>query len=159
MDPVAFYDGVGDLFQAVAFSFLFWPKFITFHDAVFIALNGDDERFIINRLTDRNGKMISRSRESSWQEAVDSFNWVEVAHLFIHWRGPQEYHVDAEDFLGEVLCQAWSAKLKKNFPERDFSVFLDEPEDSSTSLTINIKQVSPVLEDPPSWNRKLGIFE
>jgi hypothetical protein len=150
-DPVAYFRDQGNVFQALSFAWLFWPKLVELHGAVFLALNGDDEAEISARLRSPLADAHANWPSMSWADAVDSYNWFEVDQLFLRWRGPRELVIDAEEELARKLVQTWRARLASGYPERNFSVTLALA-DESAGLRIAVRQVSPRLEAPRGWD-------
>jgi hypothetical protein len=68
---------------------------------------------------------------------VDSFNWVELPHLFASRDGS-----DGEDeLLAEVLAQAWRGRLKDLFPDRRFKVRVIPAEETGYALVLGFEMV------------------
>ncbi|WP_406114527.1 hypothetical protein [Kitasatospora purpeofusca] len=137
------------------YSFLYWPRLVEIHGAVFIGLSGNDEEEIRKRLTSTTGRAIPGRGEIPWAEVVDSFNLFELGHLF------SAVPVHRDDFdplhreLGSVLVKSWHARLVDEFPEREFSVRLMEADESMMEMRIEVKQVSPILSTPDGWDGRL----
>lgn len=68
---------------------------------------------------------------------VDSFNWIELPHLFSDWDASE---VEAEA-LAEVLAQAWRGRLKDLFPGRRFDVRVLAPEETGYALGLGFEMV------------------
>ncbi|WP_253772332.1 hypothetical protein [Goodfellowiella coeruleoviolacea] len=157
-DPVSYFTEVGDAVQALMYSWLFWPKLLEIHGAVFLALHGNDESDIRERLYTPLGDMHPEWPPLSWNEAVDSFNVFEIPHLFRQVRGPIELFSASHWELGKVLVQIWGARLSVGFPNRRFSVCLIDADDSM-DLRIQVSQASPDLVIPAGWdNRRRSII-
>ncbi|QSB13576.1 hypothetical protein JQS43_18575 [Natronosporangium hydrolyticum] len=152
-DPVAYFGNQGDVFQALSFAWLFWPRLVELHGAVFIALNGDDEAEISARLRRPLADTDASWPPMAWSAAVDSYNWFEVEQLFLRWRGPREFVTDAEEELAETLVKTWRARLADGYPERRFAVTLTLANESA-GLRIVVRQESPRLETPRSWDER-----
>ncbi|WJK40037.1 hypothetical protein O7608_27020 [Solwaraspora sp. WMMA2056] len=150
-DPVSYFGNQGDVFQALSFSWLFWPKLLELHGAVFLALSGNDQAEISARLSMPLAGDSVDWPPMKWSEAVDSYNWFEVDQLFLRWRGPREFVADAEKELAEILVQTWRARLGGSYPDREFSVTLALA-DESAGLRIVVRQESPRLEAPKGWD-------
>ncbi|QKW51632.1 hypothetical protein [Streptomyces buecherae] len=89
--------------------------------AVFVTLNVGDAEEIERRVD-----AWSDTGEMTWSRFVDSFNSFEVRYLFNNWPANSDMLGDAELCLAELLIAPWSAKLSADFPDRRFSVELDE---------------------------------
>lgn len=157
-DPVSYLEEETEAFRALDLSFLFWPRFINVYGAVFLALDGDDEKFIVERLTTPHPVRKSHTPDTSWVDAVDSFNWIELSQLFHNIRNPAEFLTEAHLEVGKILCQTWSAKLRQEYPDRGFSVCIAEA-DESVEQRIEIKQLDPQLQTPDGWNPERHIIE
>lgn len=157
-DPVSYFGRRGDVFHALSFAWLFWPKLLELYGAVFLALDGDDENEIVERLATPFGDKHPEWPLMTWKDAVDSYNRFEVAHLFRVWLEPGNLVSDASEELAEFLIQTWQARLRQEYPERVFSVRVVEPDDS-TELSIEICQQSPHLEVPSGWNEQRRFIE
>ncbi|WP_393058185.1 hypothetical protein [Streptomyces sp. LN549] len=154
-DPVSYLSEAGDTVNALMYSFLYWPRLVELHGAVFLGLSGNDEEQIRERLSATTGRAIPDREELSWAEVVDSFNLFELGHLF------SAVPVHSEDFdslhreLGSILVKSWHARLVDTFPERKFSVRLVEADESMMEMRIEVKQVSPTLATPGGWDGRL----
>lgn len=150
-DPGSYFTLVGDVFLALSFSYLFWPKFVTMYDAVFVVLGEGHERLLRERLTVPLEQGGSSQRPLSWARMVNTFNWFEVSQLFSRWREPRALVPAAYDELDKILCRVWRAKLRGDFPDRIFKVDLVEA-DQDLELRIEVTQVSPALTEPVGWD-------
>jgi hypothetical protein len=151
-DPVAAFGQLGDIFQALAYAWLYWPKMLEIHGAVFLAFDGDDEAQIKRRLTTPYGDEHPDWPAMPWTDAVDSYNRFEIEHLFRVWRGPAELVGEAARVLGVVLMQTWRHRLADAFPGREFSVLLESADDGG--LWIQVRQLRPDLTSPCGWDAK-----
>lgn len=147
-DPTSYFGNISDAFTALAHSYLFWPRLLNLHGAVFIALDGDDANDIGTRL--RTEPTRTPRYPMTWKSNVDSFNWFEVSSLFRKWRGPASQLDNACEELGRTLTLCWSARLREEYPDRTFSVFLEEP-DEHNEWSVGVTQQSPELVTPNGW--------
>lgn len=147
-NPTSYFGNISDAFTALAHSYLFWPRLFNLYGAVFLALDGDDENAIGARLT-AEPKRTPRYA-MTWQANVDSYNWFEISSLFRQWRGPASQIDNACEELGRVLTLCWSARLREEFPDRTFSVVLEEPDEYS-EWSVAVTQQSPELATPNGW--------
>jgi hypothetical protein len=142
--PTAYYGSVGDIYQALMFSDLFWPPCFVVKGAVFLGVGANSPEWVREGLE----KVLSRgeSKRRSWSETVESFNWFEIPYLFGQLRNPLDRQGEAAEALAEVLRQCWSARLAQLFPDRAFEVVIncDGPE----ALNVAVRQVSPSLLQP-----------
>ncbi|MGO1056608.1 hypothetical protein [Crossiella sp. CA198] len=150
-DPSSYFWQQGDLFQALSFAWLFWPRLVELHGAIFVVLGGADETEISSRLTTPLANARSDWPPMAWPDAVDSYNWFEIDQLFRGWRGPGEVVSDAQECLAIVLVQTWLARLVGAYPERSFSVTLVQA-DEEAGLRIEVRQEAPQLETPKGWD-------
>ncbi|MGI8648146.1 MAG: hypothetical protein DLM55_04580 [Acidimicrobiales bacterium] len=157
-DPVSYFGRASDIFDALSFAWLFWPKLVELYGAVFFALDGNDEREIDKRLHTAFGDAHPEWPAMPWKHAVNSYNRFEVAHLFYVCREPSSLISRAAKELSHFLVQTWQARLRWEYPERIFSVQVAEPDDS-TELSIEVCQKSPDLEVPDGWNEQRRCIE
>lgn len=148
-DPVEYVSELGDAVQAVLYSFLFWPKLVEFHGAVFVALWGDDEEYISQRLT---SPVSGQSYPPlGWTKVVESFNRFEVHQIFRQIRGSWEKSEETHRQLALVLVETWRARLGAAYPERSFRVWFQEGDEDMGSR-IEIAQEHPALQAPRGWS-------
>lgn len=157
-DPVSYFGRTSDVFDALSFAWLFWPKLVELQGAVFFALDGNDEQEIRKRLYTPFGDAHPEWPAMTWQNAVNSYNRFEVSQLFYVWREPSDLVSSASKELSHFLVQTWQARLRREYPERVFSVQVIEPDDS-TELSIEVFQQSPDLEVPDGWNEQWRCIE
>jgi len=157
-DPVSYFGAAGNAVDALMYGRLYWPELVELHGAVFLALDGNDEADIAERLATPVADGHPDWPELSWVEAVDSFNIFEIEHLFGQWRGSVELYRDVHRELGCLLARAWEGRLVTAYPLRRFTVILIEPDDSM-GLRIEVSQQSPALTTPEGWDaRRRGII-
>lgn len=149
-DPVSYFSRNGDVFSALSYAWLFWPKILEVHGAVFMALDGYDKDEIVHRLST---PIVDphRSPPLSSAQVVDSYNTFEVAQLFRRWREPREHFVAANDQLANILVETWRSRLIDVFPGREFLAETLWPEEAE-ELTIRVRQLSPNLDSPQGWD-------
>jgi hypothetical protein len=150
-DPVAHVAEAGYAVDAILYGLLFWPELLELHGAVFLAVNGDDEAYVSQRLATPVGDGHADWPELSWRKVVDSFNVFEIEHLFRNWRGPTDLYEDVHRELGSMLLEPWRARLASAYPGRRFTVTLLEPDDS-VGWRIEVSQLSPPLDSPKRWD-------
>ncbi|MFG2719603.1 hypothetical protein ACGFW5_15090 [Streptomyces sp. NPDC048416] len=157
-DPVSYFSDAGDATQALMYGWLYWPDLVEIHGAVFLALSGNDEAEIAQRLATPLADGHPEWPAMSWVQMVDSYNIFEIQHLFRQSRGPAEFFVDTHRILGSILVQAWQARLMASYPDRQFVVRMIEA-DASMDLRIEVSQESPPLIPPRGWDgRRRGII-
>src|SRR5262245_60769069 len=110
-DPIEYFGEVGSAADALVYSWLFWPKLVEMHGAVFLALNGRDETYIAERLEQSMASTRAEPDESSWTAVVYSFNFFELEYLFGVRRTPWELEEELVQQLGGALVETWSARL------------------------------------------------
>ncbi|TCC44622.1 hypothetical protein E0H75_34225 [Kribbella capetownensis] len=154
-DPVEYFGEIGSAVDALVYGWLYWPKLVEQHGAVFLALNGDDEAYIAERLA----AAIAASRDEprgSWAEAVDSFNFFELEYLFGVRPATANVQEDVVQQLGSVLVETWSARLASAYPDRRFSVTLRLADESLMLATrVQVTQRTPALVPPAGWNARV----
>ena len=106
----------GSLELAIAFSTLFWPRFVVFDGCVLF------EKFSIGSF---NGFMGQTKANRASVESV--MNHHHLMDLFSHAAGAAVAEPSCEqlEFLGSVLREAWETKLSRDFPDREFTVSFD----------------------------------
>ncbi|AZQ32158.1 hypothetical protein EJ357_00590 [Streptomyces cyaneochromogenes] len=117
----ASFSEAADLYVALSLGRLYWPETRLVNGAVFLALNPGDAEEIERRVAAWN-----ESGAMTWSQFVDSFNAFDIRYLFAQWPGYPEALEEAEMFLAQLLLEAWTAKLRSDFPDRAFSVELDD---------------------------------
>jgi hypothetical protein len=142
--PTAYYGSVGDIYQALMFSDLFWPQCFVVRGAVFLAVGATSPEWVREGLE----TVLARPEidRRPWSETVDSFNWFEIPYLFGQLRNPMGRQEEASEVLAEVLCECWSARLGQLFPDREFEVSINSG--GVEALNVAVKQVSPSLGSP-----------
>jgi hypothetical protein len=104
----------GDYSQAIAYGELFWPDFQA-HDGCVLWAEGFDE-------SNYNAFMEQTSGNRRAVEAV--MNHVHIAYLFDSLR--VDPTTDQMVYLGRLLREIWSVKLRHDFPDRRFVVHFEE---------------------------------
>ncbi|WP_147450763.1 hypothetical protein [Streptomyces hoynatensis] len=146
-DSVSYAGELGDPVQALMYSTFFWPKLLEIEGAVFVALWGEDEKNISERIY---VPTRSESAPLTWKQAVDSFNIFETMYLFRQSRGSFDLSQDAAWELAQVLVETWGWRLKSEYPQRSFEVCLNESGDALGSH-IQVVQTYPQLAVPSRW--------
>ena len=109
---------------ALSFAELLWPAFVREEDATFVK-------------SLRAGASQSLSTFSSALDAEAFVNHVHVLDLLDHSASlPDDpwWNAVHPDFLiarrlGVILCEAWCAKLRQEFPDEDYAVFYTRDDD------------------------------
>jgi hypothetical protein len=112
---------VGDYEHLIGYAQLLWPDFLEHDGCTFLAANFD-EKYYRNWM-----KTCKRNRKSvemvvNHQHIVDIFPNVQ-----------SDLTEDVILYIGRLLKQTWAAKLKQDFPSKNFSISF--PEDDITDLT------------------------
>ncbi len=118
----------GSPFEALMYAPLFWPDFVVVGDMTFLPFAVEDD-------SDR-GQVRHRLAEVGDPARVEEeFNAVEVASLFGSRRSET---VPAEDaVLAGCLAEMWTAKLKIDFPLKNFCVRVSNPtRDAEIEITL-----------------------
>lgn len=144
---VGHFEKVSNLYEALALGRIFWSDVAVIHGAVFVILRENDAREIESRMSAR---VAAVAGAVNWDLFVDSFNRFEVRHLFLCWPGDREISGEAEFLLAELLVETWSARLKNKFPDREFSVSIEDPVGEEGPCVL-ISQVNPELAPPEGW--------
>jgi hypothetical protein len=112
----------GSLELAIAFSTLFWPRFVE-HDGCVLFEGFSAGSF--------DGFMRQAKSNRAGVESV--MNHRHLMDLFSHAAGAVVTEPSCEqlEYLGSVLRDAWETKLSRDFPNRQFTVSFDRgtPED------------------------------
>ncbi len=99
----------GDFQLAIAFSRLFWPRFVE-HDGCILF-----EGFSVGSF---DGFLAQAKGNRASVESV--MNHHHLLDLFYH--ASDTATADQLSFLGSVLCDAWKTKLMSDFPNKHFEV-------------------------------------
>ena len=150
-DPVSYFSETGDAAEALKYSWLYWPNTVLIQGAVFLTLNGDDNKEIVDRLAIPTAEGHPDWPAMPWARMVDSYNVFEIQHLFRRSRGPSEFSEEGHRELGRILVQTWQARLVAVYPERRFAVRMIEADDAM-DLRIAVSQESPRLASPEGWD-------
>ncbi|HEY2159468.1 MAG TPA: hypothetical protein VGH33_27830 [Isosphaeraceae bacterium] len=127
----------GDCGQAIAYGELFWPDFLVHEDCVFCAEGFTESTY--------QGFMTQTAGNRRAVEAV--MNHIHIHDLFMSaWS-------DATDeqllYLGRLLREIWSVKLRHDFPDRRFVVLFDEdPTENGEGYEITFYQADPDSPTP-----------
>ncbi len=113
IDLLGWVGCVGGIEHAIAYGELFWPDFVAFDGCVLLAgFGGDSYR----------GFMSQTGGDRRAVEAV--MNHRHVADIFsASGREPARHQVV---YLGRLLREMWAAKLRRDFPEKEFVVAFHE---------------------------------
>ncbi|WBQ07545.1 hypothetical protein [Kribbella sp. CA-293567] len=147
----AYYGDAGHAAGALMYGWLYWPELLELYGAIFVTPDQGGREYVTERLGVPVGDRNPEWQDLSWIEAVNSFNWFEVAHFFRSWSGADEFESELHQALGETLVSVWGARLATGYPDRQFSVTLAEPDDS-VGWRIEVTQESPVLVTPERWD-------
>jgi hypothetical protein len=119
----------GSPLDALLNAHLFWPQFVTLDDMTFLPFVVEDEKDK-ERVRQRLQSLSDKSRVEK------EFNCIEVASLFGPRRG--ETSVEEDEMLAEYLVEMWAAKLRADFPRKQFFVALvDAAEDLEVAVTLH----------------------
>lgn len=100
--------------HAIAYAQLFWPDFTVHHDCVFIEF--DEQNY--------QGFMEQTGGDKRAVEAVMN-HWHILQMFNTESDGPSE---DQIVYLGRLLKETWACKLRRDFPDRHFTVSFPEGE-------------------------------
>lgn len=118
----------GSPLDAVMYAHLFWPEFVTVDDMTFLPFTVEDEQ-------DQKRVRERRSLLSGATNVERELNHIEVAELFGRRRGETSPEEDA--MLAQFLAEMWAAKLKADFPSKQFCVQILEPTaDAEITVTL-----------------------
>ncbi|GAA3873993.1 hypothetical protein GCM10022243_43930 [Saccharothrix violaceirubra] len=156
--PASYVAETADAVAALLYSYLFWPDLVECYGAVFIAINGNEDSDLEERIRRPVGDGHEDWPELSWAAFVESYNMYEVPHLFRMLRGPAEVYEPSHAALGAVLREAWEARLAAAYPDRCFGVDLLEG-NGSVALRLVVRQKSPELVAPEGYDpRRRGVI-
>ena len=103
--------GEGNIRLTIAYSFLFWPEFIEYDGCVILKNHFSIENF-------ENWKTAEYVENYAQIESV--LNHIHLLDLFGTDEKRDEINYEQILFLGKKLCEIYSAKLKVDFPEKEF---------------------------------------
>ncbi|EMC0407470.1 hypothetical protein KW494_19425 [Vibrio fluvialis] len=103
---------VGNYDHFIAYSRLVWPEFIEYGNRIYIADLFNQENIARNI---ENG--ANEYQAQCFQNAIDLSTIFSTAQ--------ESYDEEKLLYLANVLKSSWSASLALNYPEREFSVFID----------------------------------
>ncbi len=96
----------------IAYSLLFWPKFIEYDGCIIMENRFDLQNF-------ENWKKTEYVENFAQIESV--LNHIHILDFFGAEEKKDEINHDQIVFLGNKLCEIYSAKLKIDFPEKEFN--------------------------------------
>jgi len=105
-----FYN-TGSVAQALAYSELFWPRFTEHDDCVFLLF--DLQKY----------DSWMKTLEGDKRQVEAALNHRHIADLFEDGESASHEWLIA---LGRILKQCWAAKLRSDFPHRQFDVQFDD---------------------------------
>lgn len=101
----------GNIKYTIVYSLIFWPEFIEYDDCVILKNRFDSQNF-------ENWKNTEYIKSYSQIESV--LNHIHILDLYGTDEKRDEINYDQIVFLGNKLCEIYSAKLKIDFPEKKF---------------------------------------
>ncbi|MBI3545884.1 MAG: hypothetical protein HY081_04730 [Gammaproteobacteria bacterium] len=118
-DPDGWVSCMGDWELAIAYSTIFWPRFVEIEGMVFS--EGTSQDAVREWLTSTNGD--KRATEAT-------LNHIHVLHLHHPgiWANATR---DQIVYLGRTLKEIYETKLRINFPEKEFVVDFNESDDKA----------------------------
>jgi hypothetical protein len=102
----------GNIKFLIAYSLILWPKFTEYDDCVILKNRFDIQNF-------ENWKNTEYVKSYAQIESV--LNHIHILDLFGTDEKRDEINYEQIVFLGNKLCEIYSAKLKVDFPERIFT--------------------------------------
>ncbi len=123
-----FASAFGSPLEALMYGKLFWPDFVEFEGMVFLEtlLQSNEDR----------SRVLAALEKSSMAEVERSFNRFEMpTDFFASHRVPI---TDEENLnLTRKMAETWRARLAQAFPERQFTVEVEESPDASPTLVVS----------------------
>ena len=108
---------------------MFVPNFIVHGDDVFL----DDGCSSV--IADFKSKRASSTMNH--RDAVDSYNWRDLADMFIN----NDFDDAVYERLAQAIAEAWRARLHLLFPERQFIVETYSPEVTGYGVGVGFREV------------------
>ncbi|CAM5482281.1 hypothetical protein MAUB1S_08092 [Mycolicibacterium aubagnense] len=105
----------GNFSLAVGYTEVFWPRFVAFENYVLM------EGFHLEGL-----RSFERNPEATRESIEQVMNHLHIAD--IQYCGCPDIAADKLIFLGEQLCEIYTAKLAFQFPDRKFAVEFYHPD-------------------------------
>ncbi len=118
----------GDPVHCLMYAQLLWPEFVVVDGHVFLRFFAPEPP--------APGSVPARGTEEPG--ALAGYNWIEVGYLFASRAGSDEMG----RVLANVLREIWSAKLLRDFPDREFSVRVLEPEQTGSVVGVGFEEVN-----------------
>jgi hypothetical protein len=109
----------GDPKQALLLFHVFWPQFVAVDGHIVLKTAVDKE--------DGPSKLEALLKEGAKprQEILSAYRWLEVPYLF---QDRSSLSDDDDRYLAEIIVETWKGALCAQFPDKQFSVSLLEPE-------------------------------
>lgn len=126
-DLLDYVGAFGSPLMAIAYHKLFWPDFIIYEDMVFFSDDLDEE------MRTEVDSMLGKC--SSKQEIEKSFNYYEVPSQLFNQHAADTYD-EEDEYLAELLCETWGAKLALDYPERGFQVQVLSAEETQSETSV-----------------------
>ena len=122
-----FISACGSPVEAIAYSKLFWPDFVKFHNMVFLSDT-------LETAADRD-RVIEGFQKYGLDRRTteEAFNVLEIPNFFARHGGES---TDEEDiYLAERIAEMWRHRLAQQFPHRQFVVQVVDAEDVEIGVT------------------------
>jgi hypothetical protein len=74
------------------------------------------------------------------RDAVDSYNWRDVSYVFSNTDSPSDQEIE---LLAHLMAEAWDARLRALFPERQFVVRVMDPSVTGDGVGVGFSEVTP----------------
>lgn len=104
--------GEGNIKLAIGYSILFWPAFIEYNDCIILKNHFDIDNF-------ENWK--NAEYVSSYSQIESVLNHIHILDLFGTDERKDEVNYEQIVFLGNQICNIYAAKLKLEYPEKNFT--------------------------------------
>ncbi len=103
--------GNGDIKFAIGYSILFWPEFIEYDECVILKSHFDSNNFESWKDTEY---------VISYAQIETVLNHIHILDLFGSYKKREEVNYEQILFLGNQICNIYTAKLKLEYPEKNF---------------------------------------
>lgn len=130
-DVEDFIYAYGDPKQALLLFRVFWPQFIDVdgHIVLRTAVDAEDGPSKLKSLLEEGAKPK--------QEILSGYRWIEVPYLF---QDTSSLSDDDDRYLAELIVEAWKGALCVQFPGKEFSVKLLEPEVTGSVIGVGFDE-------------------
>jgi len=130
----------GNVKLGIGFSMIFWPEFIEHEGCVIISNRFSQDNF---------DNWKSAEYVKNYRQIESVLNHTHILDLF-SWEKQEEMVVEQVKFLGEKMKEMYQAKLKFEFPNKEFEVVFNGKEDLEDLIDYEVS-----FSQPMNGNREI----